>query len=162
MNKNIKRILALVLALTAAVALAACGAQSQKDAPDLEGFYEDYMASLSEAPMMMDVTDDLVETFYPGLGSYELKQSVLKTAAISAVAYELALVECASSDDVEAVQAIFQARVDGQVNGGAMYPATVEAWQDAEIIVNGNVVALIVAGVDQESAVNDFNALFEA
>mgnify|MGYP005770282839 CR=1 FL=1 len=161
MNKNIKRILALVLALTAAVALAACGAESQKDAPDLEGFYEDYMASLSEAPMMMDVTDDLVETFYPGLGSISLKQSVLKTAAISAVAYEMALVECADSADVETVRDIFQARIDSQVEGGAMYPATAEAWEGAEILTSGNVVALIVAGQDQDAAVSAFNGALE-
>ena len=127
MNKSIKRILALVLALATALALTACGEKAQ-EAPDLNVVYEDYIASLDEVPMMMDVTDDLVEGLYPGLSSYELKQSVLKTAAISAVAYEFALVECASSDDVEAVQGIFQSRIDSQVNGGAMYPATTEAW----------------------------------
>ena len=160
MNKNIKRILALVLALTAALALAACGEKAAQ-APDLNAFYEDYMASLDEAPMMMDVTDDVVETFYPGLGSISLKQSVLKTAAISAVAYEMALVECADSADVETVRDIFQARIDSQVEGGAMYPATAEAWEGAEILTSGNVVALIVAGQDQDAAVSAFNGALE-
>ena len=160
MNKNIKRILALVLALTAALALAACGEKAAQ-APDLNAFYEDYMASLEEAPMMMDVTDDVVETFYPGLGSISLKQSVLKTAAISAVAYEMALVECADSADVETVRDIFQARIDSQVEGGAMYPATAEAWEGAEILTSGNVVALIVAGQDQDAAVSAFNGALE-
>ena len=161
MSKRIKQIVALVLALTAALALTACGGGTQ-EAPDLSAYYEDFMASLTETPMMMDVTDDLVEGLYPGLSSYELKQSVLKTAAISAVAYEFALVECASSDDVEAVQGIFQSRIDSQDNGGAMYPATTEAWQNAELIVSGNVVALIVAGEDQADAVSAFNALLKA
>ena len=160
MNKNIKRILALILALTAALALAACGEKAAQ-APDLNAFYEDYMASLDEAPMMMDVTDDVVETFYPGLGSISLKQSVLKTAAISAVAYEMALVECADSADVETVRDIFQARIDSQVEGGAMYPATAEAWEGAEILTSGNVVALIVAGQDQDAAVSAFNGALE-
>ena len=103
--------------------------------------------------MMMDVTDDVVETFYPGLGGVSLKQSVLVTAAISAVAYEIAMVECADSADVETVQGIFQTRIDAQVDGGAMYPATAEAWEGAEILTSGNVVALIVAGQDQAAAV---------
>ena len=157
MSKRIKQIVALVLALTAALALTACGGGTQ-EAPDLSTYYEDFMASLTETPMMMDVTDDLVETFYPGLGDIECKQSVLVSAAISAVAYEIAMVECADSDDVEAVQGIFQSRIDSQVNGGAMYPATTEAWQNADLITSGNVVALVVAGEDQDTAVSAISA----
>ena len=147
-----KKLTAMFLALTMVLALAACGEKAQ-EAPDLNIVYEDFIASLDEAPMMMDVTDDVVETFYPGLSSISLKQSVLVTAAISAVAYEVAMVECADSADVETVQGIFQARIDSQVDGGAMYPATVEAWEGAEILTSGNVVALIVAGQDQAAAV---------
>ena len=120
------------------------------------------MASLGEnVPMMMEVSDDLVENVYPGLSSYTFNQKVLQTAAISAVAFEIALVEVADEADVEAVKGIFQSRIDSQVEGGAMYPATVEAWQNAEVLVNGNVVALIAAGEDQTAAVDAFNALFQ-
>ena len=147
-----KKLTAMLLALTMVLALAACGEKAQ-EAPDLNIVYEDFIASLDEAPMMMDVTDDVVETFYPGLGGVSLKQSVLVTAAISAVAYEIAMVECADSADVETVQGIFQTRIDAQVDGGAMYPATAEAWEGAEILTSGNVVALIVAGQDQAAAV---------
>ena len=114
-----------------------------------------------ELPVIGDLMD-LKETFWlnPGLEDYELKQTVLQAAAISAVAYEIDLVECASESDVEAVKGIFQARIDNQIAGGAFYPATVEAWQNAELIVNGNVVALIVAGEDQAQAVESFNSLF--
>ena len=147
-----KKLTALFLALTMVLTLAACGEKPQ-EAPDLNIVYEDFIASLDEAPMMMDVTDDVVETFYPGLSSISLKQSVLVTAAISAVAYEIAMVECADSADVETVQGIFQSRIDSQVDGGAMYPATAEAWEGAEILTSGNVVALIVAGQDQAAAV---------
>ena len=147
-----KKLIAMLLTLTMVLALAACGEKAQ-EAPDLNIVYEDFIASLDEAPMMMDVTDDVVETFYPGLGGVSLKQSVLVTAAISAVAYEIAMVECADSADVETVQGIFQTRIDAQVDGGAMYPATAEAWEGAEILTSGNVVALIVAGQDQAAAV---------
>lgn len=90
----------------------------------------------------------------------ELKQSVLQMAMISAVAYEIDLVECAKEGDVETVKSIFQARIDNQVNGGAFYPATTEAWEKAELLVNGSVVALIVAGDQQADVVEAFNALF--
>ena len=155
-----KKLTAMFLALTMVLALAACGEKAQ-EAPDLNIVYEDFIASLDEAPMMMDVTDDVVETFYPGLGGVSLKQSVLVTAAISAVAYEIAMVECADSADVETVQGIFQTRIDAQVDGGAMYPATAEAWEGAEILTSGNVVALIVAGQDQDAAVSAFNGALE-
>ena len=147
-----KKLTALLLALVMTLVLAACGGEKAQEAPDLNTVYEDFIASLDEAPMMMDVTDDVVETFYPGLSAIELKQSVLVTAAISAVAYEIAMVECADSADVETVQGIFQSRIDSQVDGGAMYPATAEAWEGAEILTSGNVVALIVAGQDQAAA----------
>ena len=81
-------------------------------------------------------------------------------AAIGAVAFEFALVECENAADVETVKGIFEARVDAQVNGGAFYPETTAAWEKAEVIVNGNVVALIVAGEQQADAVAAFNALF--
>ena len=81
-----KKLTALLLALVMTLALAACGGEKAQEAPDLNIVYEDFIASLDEAPIMMDVTDDVVETFYPGLSSISLKQSVLVTAAISAVA----------------------------------------------------------------------------
>lgn len=156
-----KRLFTMALSLVLMLSLAACGSQKQ-EAPDLTAYYDSFMESLGEnAPMMMDMTDDLLDSFYPGLTDYELNQCVVKSAAISAVAFEMALVECANEDDVEAVQGILQSRLDSQVNGGAMYPATVEAWQNGEIITNGNVVALIVAGEDQADAVTAFNALFK-
>lgn len=157
-----KRILAAILTLVLALGLTACGSKEQAETPDLQTYYDDFMASLGDnAPMMMAIEGDMVEVMYPGLGSYELKQSVLQSAAISAVAFEMALVEVSDEADAEAVKGIFQSRIDSQVEGGAMYPATIEAWQNAEVIVNGSVVALIAAGEDQTAAVDAFNALFQ-
>lgn len=153
----------LVLALT--LSLAACGGTSSNaETPDLQQFYDDFMASLGEenAPAMMNTNEDAsyVDAFLPGLNDVELKQSVLYAAMISATAFELDLVECANADDVETVKSIFQTRIDTQVNGGAFYPETTEAWGKAKLLVNGNVVALIVAGEHQDDAVEAFNALF--
>ena len=163
-----RRIRMTLVILAMALVLAACGGKETgtqtKEAPDLAKYYEDFMASLGEnAPAMIDANEDesYVETFFPGLSGCELKQSVLQMAMISAIAFELDLVECASGEDVETVKDIFQGRIDNQVNGGAFYPETTEAWEKADLIVNGNVVALIVAGEQQTAAVEAFNALFE-
>ena len=37
---------------------------------------------------------------------------------------------------------------------------TVESWEKAQIITQGNVVALICAGTEQSKAADAFNALF--
>ena len=42
----------------------------------------------------------------------------------------------------------------------AVYPMTLEGWEQAEIVTQGNVVALIVAQGSQDQAVDAFNALF--
>lgn len=166
--KTMKKLMTAALALTLLLSLAACSGnnndQAAAEAPDLNQYYEDFMASLGEdnAPAMTDTNEDAsyVDAFFPGLNDIELKQSVLQMAAISATAFELDLVECANESDVETVKSIFQARIDNQINGGAFYPETTAAWEKAEVLVNGNIVALIVAGEHQADAVDAFNALF--
>lgn len=163
-----KKLMMVVLALTLLLSLAACGGnnadQATVEVPDLNQYYKDFMASLDEdnAPAMTDANEDAsyVDAFFPGLNDIELKQSVLQMATISATAFELDLVECADESDVETVKTIFQTRIDNQINGGAFYPETTAAWEKAEVLVNGNIVALIVAGEHQSDAVDTFNALF--
>ena len=159
-----KRVFSTLLALTMVLALAACGKTepTPAEAPDLNQYYEDFMASLGEgnAPAMMDLEGDLVASDYPGLEKYETTQMVLKAAAITSVPFEFALVELADAADAQAVADIFQDRIDSQVEGGAFYPASVEAWEKAQVLTNGSVVALISAGDSQQDAVDAFNALF--
>ena len=64
----------------------------------------------------------------------------------------------ANADDVATVQEIFQTRIDTQIESGAFYPATVEAWQNSsEIVVRDNYVALFV-GAEKDQMVELFNA----
>lgn len=160
-----KKIACLALTLVLLLALAACGGKGgdqQKEAPDLNKYYEDFMASLGadNQPAMMDIDADMMGQFYPGLETYRTKQLVLKTAAITSVPCEFALVEMEDAANAQAVADIFQARIDAQIEGGAFYPMTVEGWQKAKIITNGAVVALICAGEQQAGAEDAFNALF--
>ncbi len=130
--------------------------------PNLTQYYEDFMASLGEdnTPMMMPADPDTLAAFYAGLSDIATKQCVVQLAAMSAVAFEFALIECENEADVEAVKAILEARKAYQVEGGAWYPETVAAWEGAEIIVMGNCVALILAGEQTADAVTAFNGLF--
>ena len=185
-----KKLISAILALTMMLALVACGGnnnnagndqtntnanqnadvntnegaddQVQFVVPDLNQYVEDFLLSLGEdnAPFMMPADPDTLEAFYAGLGAIAAKQCVVQLAAMSAVAYEFALIECENEADVEAVKAILEARKAYQVDGGAWYPETCENWKNAEIIVQGNVVALILAGEQTADAVAAFNALF--
>lgn len=160
-----KKLTALFLSLLLLLALAACGGGNggeSKEAPDLNKYYEDFMASLGadNQPAMMDVEAEQIAQVYPGLENYGLKQSVLKMAMISSVAYEFALVELEDGSKAQEVADIFQARIDYQIENGAFYPMTLEGWEQAEIVTQGNVVALIVAQGSQDQAVDAFNALF--
>ncbi len=134
----------------------------QVEAPDLNKFYEDFMASLGEgnAPAMMDLDDATMDAYYPGLKDLAAKQSVKKGAAITMVSYEFVLLELENEADVATAQKIMQERIDSQANGGAFYPAAAEAWANGKVLTNGNVVALIVAGEQQADAEAAFNALF--
>lgn len=161
-----KKLTSICLTALLLLALAACGGGGNggqsKEAPDLNKYYEDFMASLGadNQPAMMDVDADLIGQVYPGLETYGTKQAVLKMAAITAVPCEFALVEVDDAANAKAVADILQARVDAQVSGGAFYPETTAAWEKAQVITQGNVVALICAGEAQDQAVEAFNALF--
>ena len=133
---------------------------------DLKAFYESIMASAGEnAPFMMDVVMDLgeegIEMLYPGLNAIAANQKALYMPAMSAVACEIAMIECANAADVEAVKAIFQARIDAQVDGGAWYPETIRGWEEnSDIVVNGNYVALFVIPEGMMDAASEFGKLF--
>lgn len=136
---------------------------------DLSAFYN----TLREGntwPELMDLTTDasmkeLLDSYYPGLSEIAVKQSGVYVAAISAAVGEIALVEVENAEDVQAVEDIFQARIDYQVGddatpGGAWYPETIEGWKTkSRIVSHGNYVMLAV-GDASASAVEEFEALF--
>lgn len=164
MKKLISAILLSVMALT----LTACGnaGGSQSEPPqqlDLTAFYDTMFNEIfpdpDNAPAMEQITGDYLAQLYPGLSELETKQCLVYAPMISAVAYEVALVEAANADDAAKVKEIFQARIDSQVEGGAFYPGTVEAWQNnSEIVTSGNYVCLFVGDV-KDDMVASFNAL---
>ena len=136
---------------------------------DLAAFY-DTLREESTWPELMNLTEDetvteLLDSYYPGLSEISTKQCGVYIAAISAAVGEIALVEVENAGDVQAVEDIFQARIDYQVGddanpGGAWYPETIEGWKTkSRIVSHGNYVMLAV-GDPADAAAERFEALF--
>ena len=128
-------------------------------AVDLSSFFDEINGNY-ELASMSDLDGELLANYYPGLSDYTLNQCVAKASMISAVVSEVVLVECASAEDAAAVAEILQARIDAQVDGGAWYPASIEQWEKAQLVTNGNYVAMIACGDNSASIAEDFLAKF--
>lgn len=171
MNKketiNMKfRFTALVMALVLSISmLTACGSKDdgQSNANvDLKAFVT---ALAEDHGENFAANTDVVEAgmhndMYPGIADIETKQLVIFQPMMGAVVCEIALAEVANADDVEAVKAIFQSRIDAQVAGGAWYPESIEGWKNnSRIVTNGNYV-MMIAWQYADDAVTAFNELF--
>ena len=162
-----KKWMTLMLAMVMAVCcLTACGSKKE-EAPaevevDLSTFYADVEAECGiPEGYMADLEGEMLEGYYPGLADIAAKQLIAKAPMMSAVVNEMVFMQCETEEDAAAAAEILKTRVTTQAEGGAWYPETTAAWEKAEIITNGNVVALIVAGEQQAQAVEAFNALFQ-
>ncbi len=161
-----RRILSLALASALVLCMAACGnsgsssgsSGSAEFSVDLETFYSDN--ATEDFPAVESPADDMLESLYPGISDIERVQTVIKVPMMTSVAFEAAMVEVADAGDVAAMQDIFQARIDAQVDGGAFYPETIEQWQNAsQIVTRGNYVCLFVVPEEYGDLAGAFNAL---
>lgn len=128
---------------------------------DLEAFVADLAAQHGEnfAANANVVEFGMHDDLYPGISSIATKQLVIYQPMMGAVVCEIALAEVTSASDVDAVKAVFQARIDAQVAGGAWYPESIQGWQNnSRIVSNGNCV-LMVAFSECDAIVEQFNAL---
>lgn len=145
------------------------GENEPQEEIDLSAFYET-LREEDTWPELMNLLEDetmteLLDSYYPGLSAIPAKQCGVYVAAISAAVGEIALVEVENAGDVQAVEDIFQGRIDYQVGddanpGGAWYPETIEGWKTkSRIVSHGNYVMLAV-GEAADAAVESFEALF--
>ena len=127
---------------------------------DLQAFF-DTINTAYEMPFMMALDSSLLDSAYAGLTAIATEQLVVYQCGMNpSPAGDVALVQVTNSADVDAVKAIFQARVDYMVESGAWYPEPTAMWQNSSRIVsNGNYVMLVV-NESCDAIVNDFNALF--
>lgn len=165
-----KKIVTLAMAAMMAIALVACGntasqptATPTPEPVDLAAFAEKYVND-QVMPPLLDTNEDMgkqiLDMNYAGLSEMELDQCLPYVSMMSVNNSEMVLVQAKNTDDVAKVKEIFQARIDSMLNGGTFYPETIEIWQNnAEIVENGNYVALVVSS-DKDAIVEAFNALF--
>lgn len=126
---------------------------------DLAAFYSSVTSKYS-MPNLSLADSAMQDNYYSGLSSVATEQSLVYINMMSMNMGEMALVQVKNSGDVATVKAIFQARIDSMVNGGAWYPEPTRIWtEQSRVVSNGNYVMMVV-GESCDSIVNDFNALF--
>lgn len=159
-HRNFSIIIALTLCFGL---LAGCGSTSGKGEEtqvNLNEFYTSLAETYEMQFGMEEADEDLTNNFYSGLNDIETLQQSIYITMMTMATHEVALVQVADEKDVDAVKAIFQTRVDDQVNGGAWYPMAIEEWdQNSRIASNGRYVMLAVHP-DSDDIVDQFNALF--
>lgn len=130
---------------------------------DLAAFFETLFADDPDnAPAVADLTDvpEMLDNYYPGLSDLELAQCHVFMPMITAVPFEIALIQVSSSADVDTVKAILQSRIDGQVENHHNYPMIIENWEmNSRIQVCGDYI-MMVAYETCDSIVESFVALF--
>lgn len=110
---------------------------------------------------MADIEGELLDDYYPGLGEVPVKQLIAKTPAMSSDVNELVFIECEDENGAADAAEILQERIDSQAGGGAWYAESMEAWGQAEVVQQGNYVAMVASGAHQAELVEDFNEAFE-
>lgn len=132
---------------------------------DLQSFAETTLGNY-DFSAMMEVDSQGIDAYFSGLSSISLSQQVINQCIMSpSPVGDFALVQVSDSKDVDAVKAIFQARIDymvgdGEGPGGAWYPGPTEQWtNNSRVVSNGNYVMMVVHE-NCDDIVAAFNALF--
>ena len=128
---------------------------------DLQAFFEDIQTQY-DLGSLTDIEGELMDNYYPGLSDYTFVQYVGKAPMMTSVVSEYIFAECESEEDAEKVAEILQARIDSQVEGGAWYPESIEAWNQAKVVQEGTFVALVASAENTDAIVTAFEDLFKA
>lgn len=144
--------------------LTACGGDNQKPETttvDLDAFFETLSKDYDWKPeYLVDIEDEMLESYYPGLSEIPAKQLIAKMPLMSAVVHEMVFMQCETDEDAAKAAEILQKRIDDQAGGGAWYPESMEAWERGQVIQHGTYVAMIASAETQDEIVEQFNALF--
>lgn len=169
-----KRWIQLLLAGAMTLSLAACGGGSEGNSGqetdkdiDLTAVYSSMEAACDwwDEGYMVDIEGEMLEMYYPGLSELAADQLIVRTAMMSAVANEVALVKCQSAEDADKAEEILQSRIDYQVGddenvGGAFHPEAIESWKEASVLRQGNCVAMVAVDGRQQELEDIFSQAF--
>ena len=135
------------------------GGSSSSSSVDLSAFADQVMAD-HPFGMLQLLDASLLDSLYPGMSNVSTDQCLVYGTMMSMNNGEFGLVQVKDSADVDTVKAIFQARIDGMINGGAWYPEPTRIWTEcSRVVSNGNYVMMVVHE-DCDAIVDAFNALF--
>jgi len=155
-------ILALALGL---LMLCGCGGEQDGEAETPEVDLSAVYAGMQEAcgweeGYMEEIEGELLEEYYPGLSGVPAERLIVAVPAMSSDVNEVVLFQGETEEDAGSAAAILQARIDSQVEGGAWYAETLEAWQGAKVLQRGTYTALIASGEFQETLEEQFDQCF--
>lgn len=159
-----RRMVLLLTALTLLGLLSGCGAgkENQTAQVNLAEFYAEVERDFDWGNgYMTDIEGEMLESYYPGLAEIETEQLIARMPLMSAVVNEVVFLQCSSEEDAATAASILQERVAMQAEGGAWYPESMEAWEEAAVIQNGAYVAMIASAEYQEEIEECFNELFD-
>jgi len=162
-EKGMRKSGVLVLAL-ALLVLGGCGGRdggSEAAETDLNAVFAGMEEACGwEEGYMSEIDGELLEEYYPGLSEVPAKQLIAAVPAMSSDVNEVVLFRGETEEDGESAAAILQTRIDSQLDGGAWYAETLEAWQGAKVLRQGACAALIASGEFQETLEEQFNQSF--
>ena len=148
-----KRILALILAFTTLLALAACGGSDAKSV-DLAQIYTEYESTLPD----MLVLDETTMLNFVGMKAEDCTQVVIAVCANGLRTDEVWLVEAKDAAALERIQALVNSRLAAKEDETISYaPDQYAVVEQAEVVTDGLYLALLVS-----PDVDTLKATFEA
>lgn len=158
----------MTLALAAMMLLlTACGSKEETTVEvDLEAFYGTLEEQYGWSQSMVSIEGEMLDAYYPGLKEIPALQLVAKMPMMSSVVNEMAFLRCETEEAAEQAAELLQDRIDYQVGdennpGGAWYPESIAAWEEAEVLQEGVYVAMIASAQYQDAIEESFEALFQ-
>lgn len=132
--------------------------------PSLTDFFATLQSSYEGLGAMAVMEGEVLDAYYPGLSDVAAVEEVLiqeTMMSMSNVAVGLVrFSDGATLDDRLAVQAIFQARITAQAEGGAWYPASCETWEQGVITSVSNVAGMFVYPDEAQSMADLFTVTY--